>query len=261
MRRIGRAGSRVEPARLEVGSSAAHANAMRTTILIAASVPQKPGAKLHCPLVQRALHRRIFLCIALTTVLAGCSALGGGDEAPAIPESGLPAIVLQPDDLGGNFTRFDEGRLAIADAPLGERADPERFGRIDGWKARFRRSGSAATVGPLVVESRADLFEGAGGAERELEAHQGELEPQARHPSPATFVELEELGDEAFALTQDAGDSPPGSLVSHTVAWRYRNASASVTANGFAPRLRLADVLALARAQQRRLAAAAPADG
>jgi len=199
-----------------------------------------------------------FAALVLAAVLAGCSPLGDDSAEPAIPETSLSAVVLQPEDLGDDFSRFDEGPLAIADAPAGERADPERFDRIGGWKARYRRPGSAVTAGPLVVESRADLFETSSGAERELGAHRDELEPQALHPSGADLVEVEELGDEAVALTQGSGDAP-GTVVSHTVAWRYRNVSASVTANGFRGKLRLAHVLGLARAQQRRLAGAAPA--
>jgi len=199
-----------------------------------------------------------FAPLVLASVLAGCSPLGDDAAEPAIPETSLSAVVLQPDDLGDAFIRFDEGPLAIADAPSGDRADPERFGRTGGWKARYRRPGSAATAGALVVESRADLFEGSGGAEREFDAHRDELEPQARHPSGADLVEVAEFGDEAVALTQGSG-SAPGTVVSHTVVWRYRNVSASVTANGFRGKLRLAHVLGLARAQQRRVAAAASA--
>ena len=43
------------------------------------------------------------------------------------------------------------------------------FGRIEGWKARYRRPGSQTTRRPLVIESRADLFESADGAAEELE--------------------------------------------------------------------------------------------
>jgi hypothetical protein len=193
----------------------------------------------------------------LAVVLAGCAALDDDADEPAIPASALPAVVLQPDDLPAAFSRFDEGPLAIADAPVGDRADPQRFGREDGWKARYRRRGSEATAGPLVVESRADLFGGSGGAEREFDTHRDELELQVRDASD--LIEVEQLGTQAVALTQGS-DGAPGTIVFHTVVWQYRNVSASVSANGFSGKLRLADVLALARAQQRRLAAAAPTD-
>jgi hypothetical protein len=41
-----------------------------------------------------------------------------------------------------------------------------------------------------------------------------------------------------------------------SVAWRDGNVTASVTVNGFAPGLRPADAVALARAQERRIARA-----
>jgi hypothetical protein len=198
----------------------------------------------------------MLFVVAVLAALAGCSPLGDDSGDAPIPEASLPTVVLQPDDLPVVFSRFDEGPLAIADAPTGDRADPARFGRIGGWKARYRRPGSAATVGPLVVESRADLFEGSGGAEQELDAHRRELAPQALHPSTLSLLEIEELGEQGIALTQAAGDAP-GTLVSHTVVWRYGNVVASVTANGFGGKLRPAQVLDLAQAQQRRIAAAA----
>lgn len=194
-------------------------------------------------------------CLALLAVLTGCSPLDGEDEA-TIADSMLPSLVLQPEDLPNVFTRFDEGPQAIADAPFGDRADPERFGRNGGWKSRFRRPGSAATRGPLVVESRAELFGGSSGAGRELDAHKDELGLQAHAPSDAELVEVDQLGDEAVALTQGSG-AAPGSVVFHTLVWRYGNVTASIAANGFAGKLLLADVLELARAQQRRIVAAA----
>jgi hypothetical protein len=217
-------------------------------------VPQAPSRQTKFLTVRTA---RLVL-VAVCAALAGCSPLGDDSGEPPLPEASIAAVVLQPDDLTTMFTRFDEGPLAIADSPGGERADPERFGRTGGWKARYRRPGSAATAGPLVVESRVDSFESAGGAERELRAHRDELEEQVLHPSNLDLVEIKQLGDEAVALTQDA--DAPGTLVSHTVVWRFRNVSASVTANGFGGKLTLADVVALARAQQRRLAAETPDD-
>ncbi len=219
-------------------------------------MPQGRSGQTRFPRVPPRAYSTALAAIALAAVAAAaCSPLD--DEEPAFSEALLPALVLQPDDLPPAFSQFDEGPLAIADAPVGDRSDPARFGRVGGWKARYRRPGSAETGGPLVVESRADLFEGSGGAEQELDAHREELEPQALHPSTLSLVEIEELGDQAFALTQDAGDAA-GTVVSHTVLWRYGNVTASVTANGFSGKIRPAHVLDLARAQQRRIAAAEP---
>jgi hypothetical protein len=195
--------------------------------------------------------------VALTaaTALAGCSPLGD-ESGPTIPAAALPTLVLQPDDFHDAFIRFDEGPLALADSPGGERADPARFGREGGWKARYRRQDGVEARGPLVVESRVDLFAGSG-AEKDFELHRGELELQARSPSDLALVELADLGDEAVALAPRE-DAEPGSFVSVTVAWRDANVNASVTANGLGGRLQLVDVVALARMQQKRIATAVP---
>lgn len=210
----------------------------------------RESRKLHLGGVRTGLY--VVFAFALVVAPAGCAAFA--DDEPAVPEAALSTLVLQPEDLPA-FTRFDEGALAIADAPTGERADPERFGRVGGWKARYRRPGSARTRGPLVVESRADLFASSGGAGKELDAHRDEL--HALRSAGAEVIALERLGDEAVALTPGAGDAP-GSVVLCTIVWRSRNVSASLTTNGFSGKLRLADVVELARAQQRRIDAAAP---
>lgn len=201
------------------------------------------------------MRRAWLVLVAVSVGLVGCSPLGDDSGEAPISEASLGSVVLQPDDLAAVFTRFDEGPLAIADAPAGDRADPSRFGRTGGWKARYRRPGSAATAGPLVVESRVDRFERTGGAEQELDAHRDELEAQVLHPSNLNLIEIEHLGDEAVALTQEAGDAE-GTFVSHTVVWRYGNVTATLTANGFGGKLPPGHVLDLARAQQRRIAAA-----
>ena len=186
--------------------------------------------------------------------LAGCS-VGSGDGEPPIPQSTLAGLVLLPEDLSDVFVRFDEGPLAIADAPVGERADSARFGRKGGWKARYRQQGTPATPGPLVVESRIDLFEDSEGAEREFDLHRAELEIQGRHPSGLELVEVTGLGEEAVALRPTAADIPE-SVVSFTLVWRDANVTASITANGFDEKLVLRHVLELGHAQQRRIFAA-----
>lgn len=195
----------------------------------------------------------LVLAALAAIVLVGCSPLGDESE-PAIPATALPTLVLQPDDLDEEFVRFDEGALAIADSPGGERSDPARFGREGGWKARYRRLGTAETPGPLVVESRVDVFGGSSGAEDEFGLHRSELELQARHPSDSQVVAISELGDEAVAFAPRRAGSP-GSFAAVTVAWRHGNVTASVAANGFSGWLRLADAVRLARAQQRRIEA------
>jgi hypothetical protein len=180
-------------------------------------------------------------------VLAGCS-LGGGNEA-SITRSELEQLVLQPDDLPRVFVRFDEGRQISADAPGGRRSDPSRFDRIEGWKARYRRSGTSRTAGPLVIESRADLFESADGAVEDLETARADLRESAPAWQP---IDEPGLGDESFAATSVVG----GGVRYYQVFWRADNATGALDVNGFDGKLSLEDVLELARKQQRRIARA-----
>lgn len=172
----------------------------------------------------------------------------GGDEA-AFEASQLERMVLQPADLPlpPSWVRFDQGRQGSADQPAGDRADPTRFGRIEGWKARYRREAATpTTAGPLVVESRVDVFESDDGAEDELAAHRAELVGQWRP------LDNPELGEEALAATLTQGN-----VLFYVVGWRFESATASINANGF--ELSLDDALALARTQQRRIEAEAAA--
>jgi hypothetical protein len=191
--------------------------------------------------------RRSALLLALLALAAGC--MGGGDSS-AIGTSELKGLVLQPGDLPPAFMRFDEGRQARIDQPGGTLADVERFGRRDGWKARYRRPGSAATSGPLVVESKVDVFESAEGARNELEARRSRLLEGLRLEKAAP-----KLGDESYAATGTQG-SGRFAVRFYLIGWRQENATASVFANGFEGKLALGQVVALARRQQARLEAA-----
>jgi hypothetical protein len=184
--------------------------------------------------------------LLLALALAGCSV---GDEGTSILESELERLVLQPEDLPMTFVRFDEGRQASTDQPAGGRADPTRFGRTDGWKARYRRPGTARTTGPLVIESRADAFDSVSGAEDDFEAARDELGADASGWQP---IDEPGVGDESFA-----GTFVQGRVRYYQVFWRDDNATAMVDVNGFEGRLAFADVLALARKQQKRIERAA----
>lgn len=180
--------------------------------------------------------------------LAGCS-LVGGDGGASIEVSELEKLVLQPDDLPRSFVRFDEGRQITADLPAGSRADPARFGRRDGWKARYRRLGSSETTGPLVIESKADLFDSSAGAEDDFDAARDDADESEPEWQP---IGEPGLGDESFAATLLEGTETSG-VRFYQVVWREDNAIASLNANGFARGLTLEDVLELARAQERRI--------
>jgi hypothetical protein len=191
--------------------------------------------------------------LVLVLLLAGCS-VGGGDGA-SVELGELPSLVLQPGDLPPIFRRFDEGRQVIADNPGGSRADPERFGRRDGWKARYNRSGTPRTAGPIVVESRVDLFDSSGGAEDDLEAARSDLTEGELEWQP---IDEPGLGDESFAATlvqEGVGDG----VRHYHVYWRDDNVTAFLNVNGFETRLPLEEVLELARKQEERISSASEA--
>lgn len=194
---------------------------------------------------------RAFPVAVLVLLATGCS-LGGNGQS-VVDTGRLNTLVLQPGDLSSVFVRFDEGRQVRADQPAGVRSDPQRFGRKEGWKARYRRSGSAETAGPLVVESRADVFGSDEGAGDELEARASELDTG---PLQWRSLESPDLGDEAIARTL----SQPGlgrGVRFYLVAWREDNVTASVLVNGFEGKMTLMDALELARKQQARIGKAA----
>jgi hypothetical protein len=188
---------------------------------------------------------KVPVLIAIALLTAGCSL--GGDGGAAIERAELEGLVLQPEDLSAAFSQFDQGRQGIVDRPAGERSDPARFGRIDGWKSRFRRAGSARTSGPLVIASLADLFESADGAKDELEAFDG---------SGFDAIDEPELGDEARAWESLQGGGTAG-VRYYLIVWREENATASLLVSGFEGRITLDDALGLARKQAARMSKAA----
>jgi hypothetical protein len=200
--------------------------------------------------------RRGRALAALVVVVAGCAGGGGDGDEQAVPATRMRLVVLQPADLSKAFVRFDEGPVRLADTPPGPRGDPERFGREGGWKARYRRPGSPGTEGPLVVESRIDLFDGEEGAKSEFDAYRDELEREAG--GSGRWLDVPRIGDDALAATSGSGLA--NSVRVFRLVWRDGNATASIAANGFEGRLRLADVLKLGRKQQRRIAAALVTD-
>jgi hypothetical protein len=183
----------------------------------------------------------------LVAIGAGCM---GGDSAP-IERAELERVVLQPADLPRVFVRFDEGRQSRAEQVLGAPGGPSRFGRVDGWQARYRRPGTRMTRGPLVIESKADLFESADGARDELEADRSAL-----LEGLSVTGEPPDVGDESFVATGTQG-SGRFAVRFYLVEWRHENAAASVLVNGFEGKLTRGQAVELARKQQRRLEAAA----
>ena len=188
--------------------------------------------------------RNVWSLLLVTALLAGC---GQGSAGPKLKEAQLRTLVLQPKDLPRGLEEFDFGRQLTTDAHPGPRRDQTRFGRQDGWKARYRRGGKDATV----IESRVDVFAHVGGAKQDLDAYSAEFEnSKAAGWKPLTVAAIGD-GSRGATLLQRA---PGGGLRYFTIAWRDGRLTASVTIAGFARSMRLDEALALARKQERRLA-------
>ena len=197
-------------------------------------------------LYSRGVHRLAILIAIALAAGAGCM---GGDSA-AIDKAELKGLVLQPSDLPKTFVRFDEGRQTRIDQPGGTVAEVDRYGREDGWKARYRRPGSSTSKGPLVIDSKVDVFGDSDGAEKELAAERDDVVEGLRVEGDA-----DGLGDESFVATGIQG-SGRFAVRSYLVGWRHENAAATVLANGFEGKFTRGQALELARKQQARLAAA-----
>jgi hypothetical protein len=183
----------------------------------------------------------VALALALAFVASGCM---GAAAAAAYEAAELERMVLLPEDLEGRgWTRFDSGRQTTTDQPSGNRSDPARFGRVDGWKARFRRPGNKQTTGPLVVESRADVFGDQDGAASDFDAYGSELQDAG-----TPLEELSDLGDRGLVATLVQGD-----VRFFLVMWRDENAVAAVNLNGFKGKLTREHALDLARKQAARM--------
>jgi hypothetical protein len=190
----------------------------------------------------------VLLALGFAGCLAGClPGCGGGGQT--IPEHGMSRFVLRQPDVGAPFISFYRGQQTQLDNQGTSRAAPERYGREGGWIVRYRRSGSTATNGPLLVESRVDVFRDEGGAKKDLDAYRAVFAQ-----TPATerrTLALPKLGDAGVGQTfVQPGPSP---VRFYRIAWRYRNATASVLIEGFGDKVSSADALALAQKQQQHL--------
>ena len=152
-------------------------------------------------------------------------------------------MVLRKTDVAGGYTvlRANTGPLPNTKAAQGNReliTGFKAWGRITGYSVEYQ-GGIKGTIG-----SRVDLFRGRRGAGSFLDW-------VAKNTPPNTglaFVRREAgLGDEAFVFRKDFG-----STVFVVVEWRYRNVSAHVGADSVGVK----GAIALARIQQRRIAAA-----
>jgi hypothetical protein len=182
------------------------------------------------------------------TVAALCALLvaGCGHGSSGLSASDAKHVVLKAVDLPSGFESFASGPTASLDVQGTARANLQRFDREGGWVERLRRP-SPRRRGILLVVSTADVFRDARGAQADLTAYEHDLSRQ-RTRGLAKRVVPPKLGDGTAAARLLA----PGGEQAYTISWADRNATASVTALGFG--VSLADVVALARKQQAKLA-------
>jgi hypothetical protein len=191
---------------------------------------------------------RLIPALFCLLLVAACGSSGGSK----ISDTQVQKLVLQDRDLPKAFGSFADGATMSLDVQGTPRRDLARYGRKAGWVARYHRSGSPSTPGPLVVASMVDVFDSAGGAKKDFAAYVVELDRQSSrgaHP-----IDLPQLGDAAVGVTSLQASSNP--VRTYVIAWRERNATASLTAMGFDRRLSLAGVVALARRQEKRMQSA-----
>lgn len=194
------------------------------------------------------MSRVLVLTVTLALLAAGCF---GGDGGSPVSASKGESLVLSKDDVGEEFTQFDQGPQRRSDFSP-PRDDPNRFGREGGWKSRFSRSGTRDTDGPLVVSSLADLFGSERGARDDFELYETALAAFA--DAGGREIAVSDLGDEAAAVTYRQGLAP-NTTDYYVIAWREGSVTASINANGF--KLTPRQALQLAQAQQDRIRSAA----
>src|SRR2546430_8433716 len=134
----------------------------------------------------------------VAVLLAGC------DSQSAIPKDKLSTLVLSQKDMPSGFSEFYNGAQVRLDNQGTVRSDASRDGREGGWIARLRRDDSGQTQGPLVIESRADLFKDSGGARTDLAAYRVLFSRTSG--SELKTVAGSGISDEAVGITF----SPPG---------------------------------------------------
>lgn len=192
--------------------------------------------------------RRLALLLTVCA-LTGCSGDEGNGSDVSVADG--TKLVLAEADVGRPFLQFDEGEQRRTDmAP--PRDNPDRFHRQGGWKSRFQRPGTVETQGPLVIESRADLFESAGGANDDFELYEEWLDELAEGARGSQVETAPVVGEESHAITFRQG-APPSAVRYYSIAWRQGNVTAYVAINGFDRRLTVSHMVDLARKQEARI--------
>lgn len=147
------------------------------------------------------------------------------------------------------FVSFYKGPQVRLDTQGTIRADGARYGRKGGWIIRLRPSDSTTATGPLVVESRADLFKASDGAKSDYAAYRQLLSKP--NGGDQHEIAVPGLGQDAMgiAFTQPGGRT----LRFFRIAWRDRNATASITVEGFDGDVTQEQAITLAQKQEKHI--------
>jgi hypothetical protein len=164
----------------------------------------------------------------------------------------LAPLVLQLDDLSAigkpaDYQQFDEGPQLRADMPGGSRSDPARFGRLGGWKSRYRVADPTATGIAFSIESRVDLFADPSGPVADLQALAQDAPRTGARVTPVTRP----IGEASVGLVNE--QAAPRSIGYYTVAWRRGSILASIVVSGFKEVVALEQATMLAEAVDRRI--------
>ncbi len=180
--------------------------------------------------------------VLLSTWVAASACTG----AALISSDRASSLVLQPSDVPPGLARFDWG----PEEPAGRASRTRRLpGLVAGWVARYRNVEPSDTEGPLVVESRVEVFAEEDEAGARLDPLISSTAPRGRSVAGPKIGERTTLR----TFTQRA---TPLDVRYFVIVWRHANTIASITVQGFDGRVHVGDAISLAQTQQRRMARA-----
>jgi hypothetical protein len=185
----------------------------------------------------------LALGMALVVGLAAC---GSGGAAKTLHPAQLSKIVLQLSDLSGNYSVMENGHGAQFEVPPGQAARA----RTNGWIARYRVDNTSRV--PLLVQSRVDVYPSEADARKQLADYAVSFNKTNGNGGGPTAVPA--IGDGAQAFSLEQGTAPN---LTHFfgIAWRHRNLVCFLQTEGVGRSATLAGTVALARAQDKRVAA------
>jgi hypothetical protein len=217
----------------------------RSEPFVSAAISPSRGA----PLTLRANVKARSFALAFAVLVAIC-APSAYSRASADPK----LMVLQLSDLPSGFSRgqarYVSNHQALRESTV--KKNYAKLGRINGYEAVFTKHGAPLT-GILQVNSTASTYKTAAGAQASLrisEVAAGRSRPRFRRLSVGT-----PLGDEARLLTATVRQG--GVTVDvYSLIWRSGSVYATVLAGALTGTGSPAQVVALAKKQQKRIVAA-----